>query len=88
MLVENAIKHGISNLKKGGSIHLEANILDEFLELKVINSGTLKSQSDSTEVGIKNIRKRLNLLYGKRAEFTLEESDKSVHAIVKIPLDE
>ncbi len=88
MLVENAIKHGISNLKKGGSIHLEANILDEFLELKVINSGILKSQSDSTEVGLKNIRKRLNLLYGKRAEFTLEESDKSVHAIVKIPLDE
>jgi sensor histidine kinase YesM len=88
ILVENAIKHGISNLKQGGSIHLEVNILDEFLELKVINSGTLKSESDSTEVGLKNIRQRLNLLYGKRAEFNLKETDNLVHAIVKIPLDE
>ncbi len=88
MLVENGIKHGISNLKEGGTIHLEGTIEGDFLELKVINNGSLRSESDSTEVGLKNIRQRLQLLYGKRASFSLTESNNLVYAILKIPLHE
>jgi two-component system LytT family sensor kinase len=86
MLVENAIKHGISNQKNGGIITLIVTDNNEKIILQVNNTGTLKTQTDSTRIGLDNITKRLKLLYGNTAEFTLKEVGNEVHAIIKIPL--
>lgn len=86
MLVENAIKHGISNQKNGGKITLIVTDDNEKIILQVNNTGTLKTQTDSTRIGLDNIKKRLELLYGNAAQFTLEELENEVHAIIKIPL--
>lgn len=86
LLVENAAKHGISNLVKGGTISLTVKKENEELCITVANTGTLKIASDSTQLGLKNIRERLRLLYGKRAMFSLEEIENNVIAKIKIPL--
>lgn len=86
MLVENAIKHGISNQKNGGKITLIVTDDNEKIILQVNNTGTLKTQTDSTRIGLDNIIKRLELLYGNAAEFTLKEVENKVHAVIKIPL--
>ena len=82
MMVENAIKHGISNLRDGGRVRIVANEDDDFVYVEVINTGNLDSVVD-LGVGIENIKRRLALQYGQGAEFTLEEKEGQVHAIMK-----
>ena len=86
LLVENAIKHGISNRKEGGTILIEGKIIGTQLHLSVINPGNLTPSEDSTHVGLKNIEERLLLLYGNRAQFTLVEQRNQVIANVQIPV--
>jgi len=86
MLIENALKHGISNLKNGGLVNLSTHIKDTQLQLEVTNSGSLQTSKNSTQLGIKNIQKRLKLLYGEAAIFNLKEIENKVVATIKIPL--
>lgn len=72
MMVENAIKHGISNLKDGGEVNIKVFRDDESICVQVINSGNLKKVVD-LGVGIENIQKRLELQYGTNASFFLRE---------------
>lgn len=77
-LVENAIKHGISERRSGGELKIAAvRSVDEtgdFLKLSVSDSGSGRSsveKSDSDGVGIQNVRNRLSSYYGSRARFVL-----------------
>lgn len=86
VLVENAIKHGISNLKKGGKITVTTTIENKELSIIVVNSGILSVSKKSTKIGLKNITKRLELLYNNKATFSLKELNKEVVATIKIPV--
>jgi LytS/YehU family sensor histidine kinase len=86
MLVENAIKHGISNLKEGGTIILSTTLITNQLSIEVANTGILSQSKDSTQLGIKNIEKRLELLYGDAATFNIKEKENQVIATIKIPV--
>ncbi len=86
LLVENAAKHGIANLKNGGSIRLKIYKEDKVLNIQVTNTGKLTIDENSTQLGLKNIRQRLRLLYGNRGTFSLEEVSNEVVANIKIPL--
>lgn len=86
LLIENAAKHGISNLKDGGIIKLITKVVDRNLEIYVSNTGKLQIDSKSTQLGLKNIKQRLRLLYGNEAIFSLEEINDEVLATIKIPL--
>jgi len=87
MLVENAIKHGIATQKNGGTIKLIITDNTKEIIVQVNNTGTLKTASDSTKIGVDNISKRLELLYGEKANFTLKEVNNEVQAIIKIPVN-
>lgn len=86
MLIENALKHGISKLKNGGKVSLSTVVKENQLQIKVTNSGTLNETENSTQLGLQNIKKRLDLLYNKRAIFTLEEIENQVIATIKMPI--
>ncbi|GGD29452.1 sensor histidine kinase [Hyunsoonleella pacifica] len=86
MLIENAIKHGISNLKDGGKISLSSKVADNQLKVEVSNTGHLTQTKKGTQLGVQNIKRRLELLYGERATFNLEELNSNVVATIKIPL--
>lgn len=87
MLVENAIKHGISLQKKGGELNVVIDDSGEDLICLVSNDGYLennrkKETLSKTGVGIDNIRQRLHLLYGENARLDLmQEGDKVVAEI-------
>lgn len=82
MMVENAIKHGISNLKDGGIVRITLKKSAEGVVLEVMNSGDLKRVVD-LGVGIENIKKRLKIQYGAEASFQLIEKDGFVFAKMK-----
>ena len=79
MMIENAIKHGISHLKEGGLVKVKAFRLNDEVCIQVENSGTLKSVVD-LGVGIQNVKQRLSLQYGDNANFVLEEEQGMVIA--------
>ena len=85
LLIENAVKHGISKLKQGGKILLEITSEIDHILIKVTNSGKLTIDQNSTKVGLDNIQKRLDLLYGSKASFSLSELHDDVIAQIKIP---
>lgn len=86
MLIENAIKHGISNLPNGGKVSLNINKEETNLIIEVKNTGKLITDKTSTKVGIENIKKRLHLMYREKSEFSLTEKEENVVARITIPL--
>lgn len=86
MLIENAIKHGISNLPNGGEVSLSINKEEDNLIIEVKNTGKLITDKTSTKVGIENIKKRLHLMYREKSKFSLTEKDENVVARITIPL--
>jgi anti-sigma regulatory factor (Ser/Thr protein kinase) len=94
-LAENAVKHGISTLPKGGKIRIQAeavqgNGTEEVLKLTVANSGTFDPGKNATvqdtSVGIANSRRRLRLLFGDHAAMTIFNKGEEVKCEVIIPL--
>ncbi len=85
-IVENAIKHGISKLKKGGTVTLQATQDRQQLIVVVENSGHLGKPDQDSGIGLVNTTKRLDLLFGERASFWLKEDQGKVVAKLAIPL--
>jgi two-component system LytT family sensor kinase len=86
-IVENAIKHGISKLEKGGRIHIEASYNQPILQLEVINTGTLnldEKNDNSLGFGLNSTKQRLKLIYNNDASFNIFEKDNMVHVLIKI----
>jgi len=87
-LVENGIKHGISKLKKGGTVSVDAKVTMGEMILEVRNTGHYKSTKiNGTGQGLRNTRQRLELIYGDAAILEIgNENEKTVLTKVKIPL--
>lgn len=87
LLVENAIKHGISNLPKGGEISIRSNLASNNLIVEVLNSGQINNAKKGTGIGLKNASDRLKLLFGKTSYVQIRNINGSmVKASFKIPL--
>ena len=87
LLVENAIKHGLSAQKNGGFIRVESSCSYSWLNIKVTNSGQLGSKKKREGIGLKNLVERMKILFGEYAEFKLENSSAdTVTASLKIPV--
>jgi LytS/YehU family sensor histidine kinase len=75
-LVENGIKHGISQLKQGGEICICTKVDNDKLNIEIRNSGKLKQLNGHSKrrkggLGLHNTRKRLALIYGDEAHFDI-----------------
>ena len=89
-LIENAIKHGVSNLMEGGDVHLITKVDNSGLSIKIKNSGQLvngkKAKKKGGGYGLANTKVRLKLIYGDEARFRIfNENDKFVITEVRIP---
>jgi two-component system, LytTR family, sensor kinase len=86
-LLENAVKHGIGQLKSGGKIITTAFANQGILTIQVENTGSYDPKPKSNEggIGLENLHKRLALQYGDKASFTIENENKMVKAVIKMP---
>jgi two-component system, LytTR family, sensor kinase len=75
-LVENGIKHGIGKYPEGGSISIISLKTNDGFKLEIINTGQLGDINNSDSgFGISNTTDRLELLFGKKANFNLKNLD-------------
>lgn len=74
-VVENAIRHGISGMLNGGSLHIRAAICEQSVVLEVTDSGAgpnaLQPTQNGRGIGLCNLRARLAQLYGTTSSFEL-----------------
>lgn len=85
-LVENAVKHGISSLTKGGELTVSTELNNGQLLISVRNSGKYKpGKSTSTGIGLVNTERRLGLLYGDEAQITINNENQEVISTILIP---
>lgn len=86
-LLENAVKHGIGQLKSGGKIITYASTENNLITITVENSGFFdpKPKSQDGGIGLENLHKRLELQFGNKATFTIENQNKMVVATIKMP---
>jgi hypothetical protein len=72
-VLENAIKHGLSEKTADGVIEISSAIIDDELVIKIVDNGPgLSTIKTGAGVGIKNIRQRLKTTYGEKARFELK----------------
>ena len=94
-LVENAVKHGVSKLEKGGSIEVIVSHSPNSgaLVVFVVNDGILRPGENDERVysgqGLENTRERILLATEGRGSFEIHEiPGPRVEAIVLLPFDE
>jgi LytS/YehU family sensor histidine kinase len=83
-LVENSIKHGISQLINGGFIEINLHRDEDICRIVVLNSGTLGENVD-LGIGLDNLKKRLKLQYQDHFSFSIISLEKCVEVAISIP---
>lgn len=86
-LIENAFKHGISNTSPSFILIL-IHIEDERIHATISNSLFPKNEDDRREggIGLDNLNKRLELIYGDEASMTVTREEGSYTTKLEIPL--
>ncbi|WP_169301352.1 sensor histidine kinase [Pontimicrobium aquaticum] len=85
-LVENAFKHGINKNNSENYVHIEINETDDII-LTVENSLWLNNTIDNSRdgMGINNLKKRLDLLFGNNYKLTFDKNKKVFKSKLIIP---
>jgi LytS/YehU family sensor histidine kinase len=89
-LVENSFKHGASKILEHPWVNLNITVDGQFLFFLLSNSRPdVKVMEDhNRHIGLKNMKKRLQLLYPSAHELNIAENTKSFEVFMKIRLDE
>lgn len=85
--IENAFKYGVSSAEPS-TVRINISIQDKTLEM-VVENKVFKSMNDgisSFGVGISNARRRLELMYSKKFELNIQESDNHFKVALSIGL--
>jgi anti-sigma regulatory factor (Ser/Thr protein kinase) len=84
-LVENAVRHGVS-ARGDGTVTVAAQRTAARLRLSVTDDGDGPREEFAEGVGIRNVRARLQCLYGTDHAFDLRRRARGTEAVVEIPL--
>ena len=86
-LVENAVKHGVAMMAEGGEIRLLGSMAEGRLRLSVENPFDPEAPlQQRTGIGLRNLRERLEAVYGGRAEMLVQPSERSYRVTLDLPV--
>jgi two-component system, LytTR family, sensor kinase len=86
-LVENSIRHGIGPLSAGGRIEIRCRCERDRVLIEIRDSGKgFDPLATSEGFGLRGVRERLQLHYGERHQFTIEQ-DNGTRIHILLPLE-
>lgn len=88
-LVENCFKHGLSHMVEQPWISLRISLENNFMVMKLVNgkASEYKAPEVSSGIGLRNVRKRLELLYPQKHLLRLTNEDDVYIVDLKIELE-
>lgn len=90
-LIENAFKHGASKNLEYPKVHILAEQVEQHFTLSVLNSKATSSVQDANDankgLGLANLRRQLDLIYPKRYNLAINDTDDSYFVKLSITLD-
>lgn len=91
--VENSFKHGVSQQLQDKWIEVDIKITDNRLLLRVSNSKNRETAAGDTYsykegIGLYNVKRRLELLYGKNQELSIHNEEDAFHIRLSLLLHE
>jgi len=84
ILLENAFKHGIEMLTENAFIHINLYEDDDFIYFIIENNFDPNEVSESNGIGLKNLKRRLSLLYKEKHELTVEKTNSTYKTTLKV----
>jgi LytS/YehU family sensor histidine kinase len=84
--VENGFKHGVSHTTEEGKVTILLEVKPDLLVFEVTNPVEGLPAGDANGIGLKNVIRRLDLLYGDRYQLDLAATDHQFRATLKMPL--
>ncbi|MDP5209633.1 sensor histidine kinase [Microbulbifer sp. 2205BS26-8] len=88
-LLENAVLHGVAQLRKGGEITVQCRARDGALSITIVNplpQETVRLCRESNGMAMENIRQRLAAYYGDRFRFTAGRENDHYRVVLQLPL--
>lgn len=86
ILLENAFKHGLENLDKNAYIHIDLTESKNEVTFVIENNFELQQSSSKVGIGLKNLNRRLELVYPKQhsLSFNVDANVYSVKLFLKL----
>lgn len=84
--VENSFKHGMNQLTGEGRINISLQVQPDELMFHIDNPFVAPPPEQKNGIGLKNVIRRLDLLYGSRYHLDLSATDNIFHVTLKLPL--
>jgi two-component system, LytTR family, sensor kinase len=92
-LIENSIKHGLEPRIHGGTVTLRSSLEGNRLRIEVVDDGVgmdahpaLALNRGGAGIGMKNVRERLEVLYGDQARFSVVSNPgRGTRVIIELP---
>ena len=84
ILLENAFKHGIETLTSDAFIYIDLYEDNDTINFIIENNFDPKEISESNGIGLKNLKRRLSLLYKEKHELIVEKTNNTYKTTLKI----
>ena len=96
-IVENSVRHGVADMKEGGTVIITAMIRDDKLAVEVADNGKgidstliqnlLSSKEDNKmHVGIGTVQRRIQLLYGPEYGLRIQSGEEGTTVTILLPI--
>ncbi|SDS40227.1 sensor histidine kinase [Winogradskyella sediminis] len=84
ILLENAFKHGVENLRENAYVHITLTAHNNEVTFEIENNFDEAQDNPETGIGLKNLKRRLELVYPKKHTLTLSKTDTIYNATLNI----
>ncbi|WP_428740337.1 sensor histidine kinase [Tenacibaculum sp.] len=84
ILLENAFKHGVENLRKNAYVHLNLTANQNAINFEIENNFDATEENQEVGIGLQNLKRRLELVYPKNHALTTSKTDEIYFAKLNI----
>ncbi len=86
ILLENAFKHGVENLRENAYVHIHLIAKNNEVAFEIENNFDDIDENHEEGIGLNNLKRRLELVYPKNHKLTLSKTEHSYKAKLNITL--
>ncbi|MBK8393293.1 MAG: hypothetical protein IPL23_30230 [Saprospiraceae bacterium] len=81
IMVENAFKHGVEKLRKDAFVHIRLQANKEQVDFEIENNFDVEDVTGEAGIGLKNLEKRLELVYPNKYELEKLSNNGDIYKI-------